>query len=331
MKKITLMIAVVILLCSFPAAHAARVGDAVGNIYATDILAYIDGAVIPSYNIGGKTVVSENDLTSYGFQVVWDAENRYLSINSLRSAGEMPGLEISRGRVGAVVGRVYHTDIKVAINSIEVDAYNIGGTTMIALEDFGGSLPLSNPNEEIGYTMNGFQTVWSEAERTISLNVMRENSEIRVGDTSYIVNDLVNEIRTSQGTLIFIEDKDNFHIYAQGYMTNLHFYSEGIFQAIFSEGWKIENGKLTILINQDIKKVTANGINDENVSNYVGCFVLESMASNAISPATIPMISMPVEVIFDKGSVSATIECCIYRGELLFHAGTILELAQNKI
>ena len=38
-------------------------GDVIGSIYSTDILAYVNGRPIRSYNIGGKTVILVEDLS----------------------------------------------------------------------------------------------------------------------------------------------------------------------------------------------------------------------------------------------------------------------------
>lgn len=59
-----------------PAAAAGSFADVpagtkIGNLYATDIAAVWDGAVVPSYNIGGRTAVVLQDLADYGFLVEW--------------------------------------------------------------------------------------------------------------------------------------------------------------------------------------------------------------------------------------------------------------------
>lgn len=77
-----------------------KVGDVVGNIYSTDIMAYVDGVPIQSYNIGGKTVVCIEDLgnidtqdnqnkqfgySKYAMNFVWDGVNRAVSLNTFKS------------------------------------------------------------------------------------------------------------------------------------------------------------------------------------------------------------------------------------------------------
>lgn len=52
------------------------VGMCLGHVYSTDIVTYVDGMPITSYNIGGKTVIAAKDLMEYGFQVNWSEEDR---------------------------------------------------------------------------------------------------------------------------------------------------------------------------------------------------------------------------------------------------------------
>ncbi len=49
------------------AAYAANVGDEIGSIYSTDILADVNGAAINSYALDGKTAIVVEDLARYGF------------------------------------------------------------------------------------------------------------------------------------------------------------------------------------------------------------------------------------------------------------------------
>ena len=58
----------------FGTSASAKVGDVIGNIYTTDILAVVDNMPIKSYNIGGKTAIVIEDLRDYGFYVEWNAE-----------------------------------------------------------------------------------------------------------------------------------------------------------------------------------------------------------------------------------------------------------------
>ena len=55
MKKFIAVFTALTLILSSVCAFA--IGEKAGNIYATDIVTYVKGAPITSYNIGGKTVI----------------------------------------------------------------------------------------------------------------------------------------------------------------------------------------------------------------------------------------------------------------------------------
>lgn len=308
-------------------AYAARVGDVVGNIYSTDILAYIDGMAIQSYNIGGKTVVSENDLADYGFEVVWNAADRLLTVSTKDTPVSLPPVNVGRGRIGQVVGKVYSTDISVMVNGIYVDAYNIGGVTMIALEDFGGKEPVSNPNHAIGYTVNGFRATWASEERTISLDTLRMNNVIRLNGAEYEISELYNAVAPTLGILSYIESAEKIELRNEAAMLRSGLYPEDTLRVIFSEGWVLKDGNLTITVNNQNKKVTLQGINDKNIADFVGCYHLGYYASNSIHPATIPAVIVPTKIVRDGVISQANISGYVYEGKLLFDVETILEMA----
>ena len=52
MKKIFLLFFLILMLCSISA--YAKTGDVIGGIYETDILCFINGVEVPSFNIGGQ-------------------------------------------------------------------------------------------------------------------------------------------------------------------------------------------------------------------------------------------------------------------------------------
>ena len=65
---------------------AYRVGDVIGQILYTDIVAYVEGVQVRSYNIKGRTAIVAQDLRALGvgsdFGVYFDEATRVLSINN---------------------------------------------------------------------------------------------------------------------------------------------------------------------------------------------------------------------------------------------------------
>lgn len=152
MKRSFALLVMLALLASLTlSAQAAE--PVMGTICHTDIVAQIDGAPIPSYNINGSTGIVAEDLADYGFGVHWDGEARRLDITP-NYIGFTASYEPSPNthRVGSVAGKVYATDIKTYLNGEEVPSYNIGGSTVILIDQLAscGSV------------------FWDEARRTIS-------------------------------------------------------------------------------------------------------------------------------------------------------------------
>lgn len=160
----------------FPA-HANNIGDVVGNIYSTDIVAFIDGMAIPSYNIGGVTVVIAEDLREYGFEVDWNEDYRQLNITIAEMPKSVPVKDIKTDSPGRIVGNLLFTDITTRVNSVLIESYNIGGRTVIPLEalakEYGDFYRDRNYNNGIGFSNAGFRAVWDETNRTISLFCLR--------------------------------------------------------------------------------------------------------------------------------------------------------------
>lgn len=69
---------------------AAGTGRAVDWALYTDITAQINGHPLRSYNVNGSTAVVAEDLRGYGFQVLWDAEDRTLSVERPRDSTGLP-------------------------------------------------------------------------------------------------------------------------------------------------------------------------------------------------------------------------------------------------
>lgn len=114
-------------------AAALRVGDIIDYVVATDIRAFIDGAEIPAYNIGGKLCVVAEDLGGYGFSVSWDGEARTLTLTRDADLTVSPkAIEpTNKYAVGTRLSSVLHTDIVTYLDGREVQSFNIDGRTII--------------------------------------------------------------------------------------------------------------------------------------------------------------------------------------------------------
>lgn len=55
-------------------------GDVAGKYFYTDIKTYLNGKEIESYNIGGRTFIVAEAMRDYGYNVIWNEEDRTLSV-----------------------------------------------------------------------------------------------------------------------------------------------------------------------------------------------------------------------------------------------------------
>lgn len=134
---------------------AYYIGESIGTVYYTDIVAYINNYAIPSYAASGTSVVVAEDLREFGFDVEWNEEMRTLNIT--RNSDTVPkGMEFEKNGVPSMpFTNILYTDIAVYANGERVPSYAINGYTMIPLESL---------------TMFG-DYVWNNDDRTLKLTV----------------------------------------------------------------------------------------------------------------------------------------------------------------
>ena len=134
MKKI---LAVLLAVCFCASLTVNANGRIIGTYVNTDIVAYIDGLAINSYNIDGWTGVVAEDLANYGFDVTWNGSERTLRIDK---TGNKPingtfDVAVNTKPIGSYAGNIYATDIKTYVDGEEVKAFNIGGRTIIYIDE----------------------------------------------------------------------------------------------------------------------------------------------------------------------------------------------------
>lgn len=156
MKKI-ISILMILLICLSKASTVWGTDKISGKVLNTDIRAYINGNPIKSYNIEGWTGIVAEDLRDYGFSVEWNAENRTLHIGG-KGFTDTPThtyqFTENKKPIGSIASYFYETDIKTYVNGRIAKAFNIGGWTIIyidELQDY-GDVVWSEEKREIRYT-----------------------------------------------------------------------------------------------------------------------------------------------------------------------------------
>ena len=176
-RRLLLLIALTMF---FGTSAYAKVGDVIGNIYTTDIMAVVDGMPIKSYNIGGRTAIVVEDLREYGFYVEWNGDKRTVTVKTEYKPVNVPAYTHIKQTPGKVAGRIYETDIVVTVNGLEIPSFNLGGITAVSIEEM-VDLPYeryshdgnSHQGMDRYYADTGMYYVWYGDERKISLNTLR--------------------------------------------------------------------------------------------------------------------------------------------------------------
>ena len=144
MKKRLLSVLLLVALLIVPLAtpvHAYQSGDPIGDVLYTDIVAYIDGYPIRSYNINWNTYIVVEDLMAYGFGVTWIPEDGgRLIIAKERTAAPSAYTttyqpEANTHTPGTVAMQYLYTNVTTWIGDTQVTGYNIGGYTCICMDD----------------------------------------------------------------------------------------------------------------------------------------------------------------------------------------------------
>lgn len=174
MKKINIFVIMICLLAVYLtlAAGASSIGSISGNYYYTDIVTYLWGVPVNSINIGGVALIDAESMCEYGFTVTWHPDRRWLEIvdddihetTAKALSGEL--LDKAGGKTGKVAGKYYYTDIVTTFNGTEVQSFNIGGRTFIAVES---ATSTGFSRFGIGDFVGKYIITWDGAARTLSI------------------------------------------------------------------------------------------------------------------------------------------------------------------
>lgn len=168
MKKLSILLSA-LMIFGATCAKAANIGDVIGDIYSTDIIADVDGAPIRSFSLNGKTAIILEDLRRYGFQVGYNDSLRAIYAGVLTNTYNAEPDTVERGRCGEIVGHIYYSDITASINGVDVPGFSLNGETAVAIEDIGGDITQTDRSD------TGMMYKWNSENRTITLLPERDN------------------------------------------------------------------------------------------------------------------------------------------------------------
>lgn len=139
-KKFIGTVLVLSVMCPFMNVFSANVGDKIEKVLSTDIITYIEGVKVPSFNISGRTAVVVENLNAMGlpFEVLYDDSTRTLTISD-GTGGTRDYFHFSDAESDAPVGTpimdVLYTDIETFYQGKKLESFNIGGFTCVYATD----------------------------------------------------------------------------------------------------------------------------------------------------------------------------------------------------
>lgn len=137
-KRIIFVFILIIILTSTIVFSENQVGDIIGDVLHTDIELLVNGQKIESFNINGVTAMYVKDLKNHGFSIHWDGENRSITAKQDSSIqNDLPDFQRTskQKNVGDVIDHVLYTDIKLLIEGLSIESFNINGSTAMYVRD----------------------------------------------------------------------------------------------------------------------------------------------------------------------------------------------------
>jgi hypothetical protein len=110
-------------------------GTPIGSVLNTNIRVFINNVEIMGYNINGDTYVIAEDLNAYGVSVRWNEAARTLSLNQGPSTTRPKPVPQNLARQSSIAFPYFATDIVTYIDGKQVTSYNIGGSTVVRIDD----------------------------------------------------------------------------------------------------------------------------------------------------------------------------------------------------
>ena len=277
----------------------AKTGDIVGKAVNTDIIAYINGLPIPSYNINGYTGIVVEDLKKYGFDVWYSDSERVLRVEyDIASPNEVTSDYVPQKNtkaIGSFAANIYETDIIARIfygadrdeksydagnrvilevlsqtddESIDVNIYNIGGKSIILMDDleYYGDVTWYPEERKIclDYVLPPTRTSWNlKLKRKEDRDVSKDISDFavefkRTGNNKFDTTENNMQYLTDF-TVTWNKDNDSKLMFGFQLEMNVMFQTEELHSMLNKmlnqdrEGNKVQEG--TDFVNEHIKEI----------------------------------------------------------------------------
>ena len=202
-------------------APEGAIGAVAGSYYHTDIVTYFEGKVIESYNLNGLTVIPATALRDFGYEVIWDGDNRKVYIDANKNGGnDFAGLKIK-------ANQSYHGSL-----SLVKEPVHFNGSRLVTSDSFYIETGLDKrcyvPVKAIADAL-GIKYTWDSTTSTLTVTVPKDadikpatelrNNSKKYGTLEYEIKDIefnvVNGDKTHKnlnavlyGSTVLVDIKD---------------------------------------------------------------------------------------------------------------------------
>ena len=240
---------------SATAAANGAIGAVAGSYYHTDIVTYFNGVAIESYNLGGQTVIPATKLRDFGYDVVWDADNRRVLIQTEpNQVVETPPATAAFENITVKENQYHHGTPNLITNSATFNGMALVTSSDCYIEtslDKKSYIPFRAFADCLGIAYS-----WDSATATLNVKVPEDNSikplnqKIKpshktYGAIQYDIKDIVLNIRNGEelhnnvdailyGSEVFVEAQDLAAAFNFFCVNQVDFYTETMMYMIYS-------------------------------------------------------------------------------------------------
>lgn len=228
------------------------IGAVAGSYYHTDIVTYFNGTAIESYNLGGQTVIPATKLRDFGYNVIWDGDNRRVLIDTNASSLVTGGASINN--VTIKPQQTYH-----GTSNLITQSATFNGMALVTSNDcyIETSLDKKNYIPFCAFAdCLGISYGWDSSSSTLTVSVPRDkdikaaNSKMKsnyktYGTIQYELKDIVLNIKNGNETFngvdailygndVFVEAKDLAEALNFFCVNQVDFYTETMMYLVYS-------------------------------------------------------------------------------------------------
>lgn len=253
MKRFLFILLLCFIICNNVFAQYERES---GDVYYTDVKAYIKDIPIEVFDIEGEIVVECENLESYGFFVAWDSNERVLRLaENVYETEELKNksntlINEDKHNTENIAKKYYCSDIVTYLNGKKIKSYNVDGKTLIPIK---------------GMADCGYIVKWDEQKKEFKVNFDKVTIETDIGkcnisDYSSMTEPLRYAV-TYNGTIEFDDNTLDIEIlYLCGYYTSYILLKATLEALNIPFEWDFETS--TLNINFDESNITQINISD---------------------------------------------------------------------